>query len=70
MRYFTYVQPIDEVGTPGYVTVSEDEIRTTYYPDWLQKMNAKYGETFVQQTYSFEECLADWMVIHWAWQTG
>lgn len=66
MRYFTFVQPLDNSSEPEYVTMSEEDIRKEYYPYWYDKMCHKYGKEHVDQHYSFEECLEDWKVIHWA----
>ena len=68
MRYFSYDEP-DPFGPGGIiVTVSEDEIREEFYPYWYEKMCAKYGKEHVDETYSFEDCLDDWVVVHWAWE--
>jgi hypothetical protein len=48
--------------------MSEDEIRKEYYPWWYGKMCEKYGKEHVDATYSFEECLEDWKIVHWAWE--
>ncbi len=73
MRYFSYNEydpesPLaDETG--GYVvTLSEEEIRKEYWPYWYGKMCEKFGKETVDQNYSFEECLDDWCVVHWAWK--
>jgi hypothetical protein len=63
MRYFSY----NEVGE-GVVTVSEDDIRKYYWPYWYNRMCEKYGQKYVDDIYSFKECLDDWMVINWAWE--
>ena len=65
MRYFTYIEPEEDSGTK-YVTLSEEEIRNEYYPYWYGKMCRKFGKEYVDKTYSFEECLEDWRIIHWA----
>lgn len=69
MRYYTFVQPINEVGDPEYITMSEDEIRKEYYPWWYRKMCEKFGKEHVDSTYSFEDCLEDWITVHWAWKS-
>jgi hypothetical protein len=62
MRYFKYV----ELEQDGLVTVSEEEIKQTYYPWWKERMIKKFGEEEFNRTYTFEHCLEDWMTIHWA----
>lgn len=76
MRYFSYNEytetefsPDDSSIPPALiVTVSEEEIRRDYYPYWYEKMCTKFGKTAVDQTYSFEDCLDDWIVVNWAWE--
>jgi hypothetical protein len=73
MRYFSYNEydPASELAdeTGGYVvTKSESEIRSEYYPYWLKKMYEKFGKTYVDANYSFEDCLDDWIVVNWAWE--
>jgi hypothetical protein len=31
-------------------------------------MCEKYGKEIVDANYSFEDCLDDWIVVHWAWE--
>ena len=66
MRYFTFVQPKGHTNEPEYITMSEEEIRKEYYPYWYEKMCAKFGKEHVDGIYKFEDCLEDWIVIHWA----
>jgi len=66
MRYYSFAYPID--GDDVVETKSEDEIRKEYYPYWYGKMCDKFGKEHVDATYSFEECLEDWIVVHWAWK--
>ena len=71
MRYFCY----DELVDPGFlregtrvVTVSEQEIREEYYSWWYEKMCKKYGKEEVDKNWSFEECLEDWVTLHYGWE--
>lgn len=72
MRYFSYDEPA--MDTDGnvvnnvVVTMSEEEIRKEYYPYWYEKMCKKYGKQYVDENYSFEECLIDWQAVNWAWE--
>ncbi len=73
MRYYCfYAFSNDENGEMigNVVTVSEEEIRKTYYPYWYDKMCKKFGKQSVDETYSFEECLDEWIVIHRAWESS
>lgn len=73
MRYFSYNEydpesPLAD-DTGGYVvTLSEEEIRKEYWPYWYGKMCERFGKETVDRNYSFEECLDDWCVVHWAWK--
>jgi hypothetical protein len=68
MRYYCIAYP-DELGNDVVETLSEEEIRKQYYPYWYDKMCAKYGEEHVKSNYVFEDCLTDWITIHWAWES-
>jgi hypothetical protein len=72
MRYYSYNEynpdnpRADASG--GYVeTVSEHDVRRTYWPYWYKKMCEKYGQDTVDRDYSFEDCLSDWITVNWAW---
>lgn len=67
MRYYSYNEYSDEGDY--IVTVSEEDIRKTYYPYWFKKMCDKFGQAQVQENYCFEDCLDDWIVVHWAWES-
>ena len=72
MRYYSYNEP--GMNTSGNVienkviTVSEEEIRKNYYSYWYDTMCHKFGKDIVDKNYSFEDCLDDWVVVHWAWE--
>lgn len=67
MRYYTFVQPVNEAGDPEYITMSEEDVRKEYYPYWYGKMCEKFGKEHVDTNYCFEDCLEDWRIVHWAW---
>jgi hypothetical protein len=73
MRYFSYNEydpghPLAD-DTGGYVrTLSEEDIRREYYPYWYKKMCEKYGQERVDNDYTFEDFLGDWIIVHWAWE--
>ncbi len=64
MRYFSFAYPVD--GDDCIETKSEDDIRKEYWPYWYEKMCEKYGKEKVDADYCFEDCLMDWIVVHWA----
>ena len=67
MRYFTFNEFYGDTGTT--VTISEEDIRKEYYPYWYEQMCKKYGKDHVDENYTFEDCLMDWSIIHWAWES-
>lgn len=70
MRYYSYNEYVEDPGINSVVTVSEEDIRRDYYPWWYDKMCKKYGKNHVDATYSFEDCLEDWVVVNWAWEVN
>jgi len=75
MRYYSYNEydpksPLAD-ASGGYVTtISEEEIRNKYWPYWYGKMCEKFGKEHVDEKYSFEDCLTDWIVVNWAWEVN
>lgn len=71
-RYFSYYEPCD--GPDGYsqvgnvVTLTEDDIRDSYYPYWYDRMCDKFGQDIVDSDYGFSDCLYDWVVEHHGWE--
>lgn len=66
MRYFSYDDYSDDGG--HIVTMSEEEIRKQYWPYWYGRMCEKFGQEHVDKTYSFQDCLDDWIIVNWAWE--
>ena len=62
MRCFAVNEP-DDNGNPTTIVISEEMIRELYYPYWLKRMQIKFGP---DNTYSFEDCLDEWIVVNWA----
>lgn len=73
MRYWCYNEPVwDEYGEAVdnvVVTVSDQEIIDTYYPWWYSKMVEKFGKEKVDSTYTKEDCIDDWVIVNWAWES-
>ena len=69
MRYWTIVTPQDSAGTPLYETLSEAEILEQYYPYWSAKMIEKYGFAEFNKNWTTQDCIDDWCVVHWAWES-
>lgn len=60
-RRYAFIEP-DEKGEPITVVVSEAEILETYYPWWQGELRRLGRDDLI----SPEQCLEDWMAIHWA----
>ena len=67
MRYFCFNEFDDQGG--HVVTMSEEQIRKEYWPYWCKKMCEKYGQERVDNDYTFDDCLTDWIIVHWAWES-
>lgn len=71
MRVFCYSEydpedpRADEYG--GYdVVVTEEDIRRDYWPYWYKRMCEKFEQAYVDEHYTFADCLDDWIVVNWA----
>ena len=73
MRYFSYDNPAMDMNgdilNNVVVTLSEEDIRRDYYPWWYDKMCQKFGKEEVDKNYCFEDCLDDWIIVNWAWES-
>ncbi len=69
VRYFCYNEYVDDPNINSVVTVSEEDVRRDYYPYWYDKMCKKFGKEVVDRDYCFEDCLDDWIVVNWAWES-
>ena len=72
MRYYSFAEFwSNDDGTlqDEVVTLSEEDIRKSYWPYWYGRMCEKFGKEHVDEHYSFEECLEDWIVVNWAWES-
>jgi hypothetical protein len=72
MRYYSYNEydpdsPRSDASGSYVATVSEDDIRQTYWPYWYKNMCEKFGQEFIDANYSFEDCLTNWITVNWAW---
>lgn len=68
MRYYSYNELADD-GSNLVITMSENDIRRDYYPYWYERMCKKFGKREVDDNYCFEDCLTDWVVVNWAWES-
>ena len=46
--------------------LSEKDIFVQYFPYWYGKMCEKFGAEYVNEKYSWKDCLEDWIVVNWA----
>lgn len=67
MKYYSYNEYTDGGGI--MLTLSEDEIIKSYWDYWYSMMVKKYGKDVVDSTYSKADCIDDWVVVHWAWES-
>lgn len=74
MKYYSYNEydpesPLAD-DTGGYVvTMSEEEILKEYWNYWYGKMCEKFGKEHVDTNYSPADCIDDWCIVHWAWES-
>ena len=64
MRKFKIVDP-DENGNPVETIMTEDEIIETFWDYWCSRMREVGKEAEISR----ENCIQDWVVIHWAEDT-
>lgn len=57
---------MNELDEHVVITLSEDDIRKDYYPFWKKLMYKKY----VDENYSFDDCLIDFTTVHLAWKVN
>lgn len=74
MKYWSYNEydpdspHADETG--GYVvTLSEEDIVKEYWNWWYGKMCEKFGKEEVDKNYSVQDCIEDWVIGRWAWES-
>lgn len=52
-----------------YITLSEEEILKEYWNYWYERMCNKFGKEIVDSKYSSADCIDDWVILHWAWES-
>jgi hypothetical protein len=69
VKYYTYAEPdINDSTKRVYNTYSEKEIVLEYWDYWYGEMCEKFGKEHVDEKYSKQECIDDWIVVNWAWE--
>lgn len=66
MKYWSIGYP-DENGNDVVETLSEKEILDQYWNYWYNRMCEKFGKEHVDADYTKQDCIDDWVVVHWAW---
>ena len=70
MRVWQYNDPIFDgpalIGNEVREVTDEDILRD-YFPWWAKKMEEKYGKD--SPLINREECISDWVVTNWAWES-
>ena len=56
----------NEQDEPLPVEITEEEIIAEYFPYWKTAMVKKFGEG--HELITHENCIEDWVVVHWAWE--
>lgn len=69
MRYWSYNEMTEDGFGNEVITLSEDEIIQQFFPYWDKKMIEKFGPDY-QQNWSIQDCIDDWVVINWAWESN
>jgi hypothetical protein len=72
MKYWSYndyTDPDDPAGSSVVVTKSEDEIIAEYWPDWYKRGCAAKGEQWMKDYMTPSDCIDDWVVVNWAWES-
>jgi hypothetical protein len=71
MKYFTIEEPTSLFdSTPIYTTYSEEEILQMYWDYWYDRMCNKFGKDEVDSKYSKQDCIYDWAITNWAWESN
>lgn len=65
MKYWCHNGEGDSVAV-----YSEDEIIDEYWEIWSTAMIKKYGKEEFEKTWSRQDCIDDWVVVNWAWESS
>ena len=74
VRYWSFdewvkTDPLMEGCSNNTVTLSEQEILDSYYPFWYDRLCKNYSKEYVDANFSKEDCIEEWVIIHWAWES-
>jgi hypothetical protein len=65
MKYFSYAELAGD-GDAVVITKSEEQILKEYWDYWHEQMCKKYPREYVDSNYTEQDCIEDWIVVHWA----
>jgi hypothetical protein len=65
MKYWTICYPLDD-DRVAYETLAEPEILAQYFDYWSGRMKSVGRHSQI----SAANCIEDWCIIHWAWETN
>jgi len=66
LKYYSYNEYSEDGGE--VITLSEQDIIDQYFDYWYSRMCAKFGKEHVDANYNKQNCIDDWVVVHWAWE--
>jgi hypothetical protein len=67
MKHYTYAEPTSDTDfSPKFITISEAQIIDEYWDYWIRCMENRGYDI---SDYTKEDCIMDWRVIHWAWES-
>jgi hypothetical protein len=69
MRYFCYNEWDEKTGDKWVETVSEQQIRDWEWYSWQRRKSWKEGTDYVNETYCFQDCLDEWIIVNQAWES-
>jgi hypothetical protein len=74
MKHYSYnicsFRPDGSVYDENVKTLSEADILREHWGWWKEKMIIKYGKEHFEANFSEKDCIEDWAVVNWAWETN
>ena len=71
MRYYCFNEQSesDDPTINSVAVISEEEILDKYYDYWYEQMCSKFGQEAVDENYCKDDCIDDWIIVNWAWES-
>lgn len=70
MKHYSYNEYTPDPTKQVVVTLSEQEILDRYWNRWKELMIKKFGKDCFEKNYTKQDCIDDWVVINWAWESN